>query len=92
MTKTLWLRLSIFIPTINTEAKKHIRTVEDIIKNCLNICKNIQLETGELSHSPLQKGFKIIMIRLMMLKKFCLYLIRLQESKKRSQLKLTFKS
>jgi hypothetical protein len=28
MTKTLWLRLSTFIPTINTEAKKYIKTVE----------------------------------------------------------------
>ena len=33
MTKTLWLRLSTLIPTINSEAKKHIRTVEDVIKN-----------------------------------------------------------
>jgi len=33
MTKTLWLRLSTFVPTINTEAKKHIKTVEEIIRN-----------------------------------------------------------
>lgn len=33
MTKTLWLKLSTLIPTINSEAKKHIRTVEDVIKN-----------------------------------------------------------
>jgi hypothetical protein len=28
MTKTLWLRLSTFVPTINIEAKKHIKIVE----------------------------------------------------------------